>query len=135
MSEETRKYEELIRNEFARMFPLCPTDLLPWYPTHIEAFLKKRIELEVERQTSDTFMHVFKVLSEAVIVKSHLCDMARLAVQKVKRGSAVAHSVMADIEVNLKRMESKDYEIPTKEQLREWLESVKQRIINTGVFE
>lgn len=82
---DNKDYENMIKDEFRKLFPLVDERDLPWYPTHIAEFLKKRIAFEVEQQVFWFQSRVVKVLCEVSPPKTYVEDMARIVVDKAKK--------------------------------------------------
>lgn len=89
MSEESLKFEKELKAAFARLYPLAREADLPWAACQIERFLKRRLELELERNTAGYAQEIGSVLLEASHPKPHLVDMARIVVERAKNGRSV----------------------------------------------
>ena len=80
---EKRKTEEL-HKAFRAIFPLASDNDLPSSASQISAFLKGRIEFEVEKATSQFTSRVVRILCEVSPPKTHVEDMARIVVNQAK---------------------------------------------------
>lgn len=80
---EKRKSED-IRKVFRELFPLAAEEDLPWAPAHIKQFLRNRIRKEVEEGVHHFTTRVVRVLCEVSPPKTHVDDMARIAVDQAK---------------------------------------------------
>lgn len=83
--EQSKKDSAEIKAAFAKMFPLCDDRDLPWAICHIEAFLKRRIQHEVNEGAFHRESQVIKVLCEVSPLKTHVVDMARIVVDEAKK--------------------------------------------------
>lgn len=87
-----------IRAVFREMFPLTVETDLPWAAAQIPGFLKKRIELEVERGTFHWTSDIVRVLCEISPPKTHAVDMARNCVNAAKEAQRELEMLRAKYE-------------------------------------
>jgi hypothetical protein len=91
--EKSKRESSELRAAFAEIFPLANEQDLPWAPCQIKAFLHDRIRREVESGAFHFTARVVKVLCEVSPPKTHVEDMARIAVEECKTARAQAEQL------------------------------------------